>query len=158
MRHGEAEAPRLDDRGRQLTATGKTQTNDATKWLYSTYCTEKSVDLAIVSPYLRTRQTFDVLSTHIVPNKSEVSDDVVPNGNADLVHDYLYAKVQRAINSPNPLKKVLVVSHMPLVSYLVDSLCGTFTTCLFATAAIAVVKYDPVAHKGELITHYQGNF
>ncbi len=156
MRHGEAEAPRLDDKGRQLTTVGKAQTADASNWLIKHYCPDHKVDFALVSPYQRTRQTFDLFSNFVSSNKTEISEDITPNGNADDVHHYLFAKAHRSLNMTTPMKRVLVVSHMPLVSYLVDSLCGSFTTCLFATASIAVIKYNLTEQKGILETHYQG--
>ncbi|NDV91128.1 phosphohistidine phosphatase SixA [Alteromonas sp. 345S023] len=156
MRHGEAESPRIDDKSRQLTSLGRAQSTQASQWLISHYCPQGHVGLAVVSPYRRTRQTFDMVAADITADKLEISDDVVPDGSAELVADYLLARVHSAFHSKQPLKKVLVVSHMPLVSYLVDALCDSYTTSLFATASIAVIKYSPKTQKGTLVSHYQG--
>jgi len=156
MRHGEAEAPRLDDKSRQLTQLGRQQTVDASQWLCRQFCTDKSIELALVSPYQRARQTFDLVSIEIQVDKVEINEDIVPNGSAQLVHDDIVARIHGSVNSKQPLKKVLVVSHMPLVSYLVDALCNSYTTSLFATASIAVIKYSPKLQQGTLVTHYQG--
>ena len=156
MRHGEAEAPCLDDKSRQLTETGRQQCIDTAEWLCMHYCQDKSVDLALVSPYRRTRQTFDMISLDIVADKIEICDDIVPSGSAQHVSDYLTARIHSAINTKQPLKKILVVSHMPLVSYLVDELCDSYTTSLFAAASVAVIQYSPRTQKGTLVTHYQG--
>ena len=51
MRHGEAESLRVDDKSRQLTATGRRQATQAAKWLVNNYCPEAAVDLALISPY-----------------------------------------------------------------------------------------------------------
>ena len=156
MRHGEAEAPCLDDKNRQLTSEGRQQCIETSHWLCEHYCTEKSVDLALVSPYRRTRQTFDMMSLDIVAEKVEICDDIVPSGSAQVVSDYLFARIHSAINTKQPIHRILVVSHMPLVSYLVDALCDSYTTSLFAAASVAVIKYSPRTHKGTLVTHYQG--
>ena len=156
MRHGEAEAPRLDDKSRQLTQVGRQQSSAATQWLCANYCPDNAVDLALISPYRRTRQTLDMVSLDIVADKVEVNEDIIPDGSAELVSDYLSARIHSAVNTKQPLKRILVVSHMPLVSYLVDALCQSYTTSLFATASIAVIRYSPRTQKGILVTHYQG--
>lgn len=156
MRHGEAEAPRLDDKSRQLTALGREQSTLAAQWLKAHYCNNGAVDLALVSPYRRARQTHDMVSLDIIANKIENNDDIVPDGSPRLVSDYIDARVHAAVNAKKPIKSMLVVSHMPLVSYLVDELCQSYTTSLFSTASIAVIKYSLKEHKGTLVTHYQG--
>ena len=156
MRHGEAEAPRLDDKSRQLTPLGREQAKTAALWLKDQYCQKGIVDLALVSPYRRAKQTHDMVSLDIIANKVEYNEDIVPEGSPRLVSDYIDGLLHAAVNSKKPIKKLLVVSHMPLVSYLVDELCQSYTTSLFSTASIAVIKYCLKEHKGTLVTHYQG--
>ena len=156
MRHGEAEAPRLDDKSRQLTPLGREQAKTAALWLKDQYCNTGVVDLALVSPYRRAKQTHDMVSLDLAAGKVESSDDIVPEGSPKLVSDYIDGLLHAAVNSKKPIKKLLVVSHMPLVSYLVDELCQSYTTSLFSTASIAVIKYSLREHKGTLVTHYQG--
>ncbi|WP_233094797.1 phosphohistidine phosphatase SixA [Alteromonas sp. IB21] len=156
MRHGEAEAPRLDDKSRQLTPLGREQAKSAALWLRDQYCEKGVVDLALVSPYRRAKQTHDMVSLDIIADKVESYEDIVPDGSPRLVSDYIDALLHAAVNSKKPIKKLLVVSHMPLVSYLVDELCDSYTTSLFSTASIAVIKYSLREHKGTLVTHYQG--
>ena len=156
MRHGEAEAPRLDDKSRQLTPLGREQAKTAALWLKDQYCQKGIVDLALVSPYRRAKQTHDMVSLDIIANKVENNEDIVPEGSPRLVSDYIDGLLHAAVNSKKPIKKLLVVSHMPLVSYLVDELCQSYTTSLFSTASIAVIKYSLREHKGTLVTHYQG--
>lgn len=156
MRHGEAESLRIDDKSRRLTEAGREQVFRAARWLVSGYCPDARVDLALVSPYRRTRQTFDMLTLDIAASKIEISEDVIPEGNPHLVSDYIHSRIDMANAKGKPLKNLLVVSHMPLVSYLVDALCDSYTTSLFATASIAVIRYTPSTGKGELLVHYQG--
>jgi len=156
MRHGEAESPRVDDKSRQLTPMGRQQAANAAIWLKEHYCTNGSVDLALVSPYRRAKQTHDVVSVDIVAEKVESNEDIVPEGSPKLVSDYIDARIHSATNGKKPIRSLLVVSHMPFVSYLVDELCHTYTTSLFSTASIAVIQYSLSQHKGRLVTHYQG--
>ncbi len=156
MRHGEAESPRLDDKSRQLTALGREQAKQAALWLKQHYCESGSVDLALVSPYRRARQTHDMVSLEIVADKVESNEDITPEGSPKLVSDYIDARVHNAINAKKTIRSLLIVSHMPFVSYLVDELCQSYTTSLFSTASIAVIRYSLGQHKGTLVTHYQG--
>lgn len=156
MRHGEAESLRLDDKSRQLTDDGRTQVTRAAKWLQEEWCHDGKVDLALVSPYRRARQTYDMLSLDILATKMEIFSDITPDGEAQNVHEYLDARLAMSKARDQNLKRILLVSHMPLVSYLVDAICDSYTTSLFATASIAVIRYDVHRHKGELEVHYQG--
>lgn len=157
MRHGEAEPLCLDDKGRQLTDVGRKQVTSAAQWLHHQFCPNGMLDLALVSPYRRTRQTYDTLSLDLRADQMEVCSDITPNGNAEQVHDYLDARMANLQAKGRDVRKVLVVSHMPLVSYLVDSLCHSHTTSLFSTASIAVIEYSLERHKGHLLYHYQGD-
>ena len=156
MRHGEAEAPQIDDKRRQLTTLGREQSKNAASWLREHYCSSGTVDLALVSPYSRARQTHDMVSLDIVSDRIEIDEEFIPSGLPKVASDYIDAIIHNAVNTKKPIKRLLVVSHMPLVSYLVDELCQSYTTSLFSTASIAVIKYSLDDHKGKLITHYQG--
>ncbi|NMH59466.1 phosphohistidine phosphatase SixA [Alteromonas ponticola] len=156
MRHGEAESLRVDDKSRQLTPEGRAQVIDAAKWLKQKYLFDGQVDLALVSPYRRARQTYDMLSLDIRPKSMEICHDIIPEGDAELTHDFLDVRLQESQNTSTPTRSVLFVSHMPLVSYLVDSLCQSHTTSLFATASIAVIRYSLKRQCGKLEVHYQG--
>ena len=70
MRHGEAESLRVDDKSRQLTEFGRAQVSVTANWLIDNYCENRQVDLALVSPYRRARQTFDMLSLDLSAGKS----------------------------------------------------------------------------------------
>ncbi len=157
MRHGEAESLRVDDKSRQLTPEGRLQSMNAAKWLKQKYVSNGEVDLALVSPYRRARQTYDMLSLDIRPGQMEICHDIIPDGNAELTHDFLDVRLRESQLTDAPIKSVLLVSHMPLVSYLVDSLCCSHTTSLFATASVAVVRYSLEKQCGKLEVHYQGD-
>ena len=92
MRHGEAESPRLDDKSRQLTEVGQQQSKSAALWLAQHYCIDGTVDLALVSPYRRTRQTYEKVSSTISSDKLEINEDITPEGSPKLVSDYISAR------------------------------------------------------------------
>lgn len=146
MRHGEAEQL-LDqvDKQRNLTLHGERQAEGAGRWLKSFI--KSDLELALVSPFVRTQQTYNALSRHIKVRQSKVCDDLVPSGSAQLVHDYIDVLVADKTVSHS----LLLVSHMPIVSYLLDSLLNQQQSRLFATAAIAVVDYDVESASGKLL-------
>ena len=156
MRHGEAEPARRDDRSRQLTEYGRTQSLTTSNWLKK-YSQNDSIDLALVSPYQRTRQTLDMMGHHHNFLNSQICQDIVPDGDIHLCHDYIDALLQQSLSKHKPLKTLLIVSHMPFVSYLLDEICQIQRMPLFATGAVAVIDYSGKGHRGSLLEHYQGS-
>ena len=63
------------------------------------------------------------------------------------MHDYL-----DAVFSLEQYKKILLVSHMPLVSYLVAELTSDNTMPIFQTASVAQIEYDTTRMLGEFVT------
>ncbi|CAI2148292.1 Phosphohistidine phosphatase sixA [Serratia fonticola] len=96
----------------------------------------KSVDIerVLVSPYLRAEQTLETVREALtLPEGEEVLPELTPGGDAGLVSCYLQALAKEGIGA------VLVVSHLPLVGYLVAELCPGECPPMFATSAIANV-------------------
>ena len=60
-------------------------------------------------------------------------DELVPHGHADPVADYL-----RALEGE--VENLLVISHLPLVGYLVADLCPVQTPPMFVTSAMVAVE------------------
>ena len=153
MRHGEAQMAAQSDFARPLTSHGIGQTKQTADWLLnSNLLPTTGIDLVLVSPYLRTRQTFTQLNQHIQFNDVEYSQDIIPSSVASLAHDYIDAKIS-ILDDP---QCVMLVSHMPFVSYLIDELCQKMISPLFATGSLAVIEYDPSCSKGQLSAHFQG--
>lgn len=160
MRHGEAVEYREPDHTRALTEFGKHQCENVGKWLMQqlpslsgTTCAPVcDIDLALVSPYLRTQQSYRSLAKHIHIAREVTIDAITPMGNAaqsaDLIHAY-------ATDSDAP-KCMLVVTHMPLVSLLADKVCSGFNTSFFETADALVVDYDTHTAIGNKIVMFQG--
>ncbi len=156
MRHGEAESLLTDDKSRNLTLHGKSEVRVSSNWLTESYCQDGELSLALVSPYTRTRQTFNALSETLHAAQSEICDDIVPEGNVRLAHDYIDVLAHQMAKSRKG-KPLLIVSHMPFVSFLLDALCDSHQMTLFATGSVAVVKYNLTRGKGVLVKHFQGN-
>lgn len=96
----------------------------------------KSVDIerVLVSPYLRAEQTLATVREALtLPEGEEVLPELTPGGNAEQVGSYLQALAMQGVSS------VLIVSHLPLVGYLVAELCPGECPPMFATSAIANV-------------------
>ena len=89
MRHGEAERFQFQDKTRSLTSRGEKQAITAGKWL-SDYLGEGAlVDIALVSSYVRAQQTYCQLSEQVVVSQKQVCEDVIPEGDPKIVHDFI---------------------------------------------------------------------
>lgn len=130
IRHGEAGFSASSDANRALTEFGQKQAKQAGLWLKQQ---DFSFDLGLVSPYLRAQQTFAQLSSQVFVAKNETEKNLVPGGNPSYIADLLTALAS------TQCQNVMVVSHLPLVGYLVNELCPEVSPPMFPTAAIACV-------------------
>lgn len=164
MRHGEAGDFSTPDHLRPLTARGKKQcqktgamlASSLAKWLPSKdACPQESngpsIDLALVSPFLRTQQSFRAVASGIKVTNVVTIDAITPMGNAqqgaDLIHGY-------ATDTPAP-NSILVVTHMPLVSLLADKICPEFNAKIFETADTLIIDYNTSTGRGDQLAFYQ---
>ncbi|BDM63867.1 phosphohistidine phosphatase SixA [Shewanella sp. NFH-SH190041] len=130
MRHGEASYEAASDRERVLTAVGRQQTSQMSHWLAERV---SGFDLVLVSPYLRVQQTWQQLSCEFAePGKWLVLDELVPSADAEVAAQLILAYAAQC-----QAQRVLVISHMPLLGYLVSELTPGIEPPLFATSAIA---------------------
>lgn len=147
MRHGEAEPVFANDPARKLTTRGFMECQRTGVWLQQQFGT---IDYALVSPYERAKQSFDMVKSMVAVDQVEESTDIIPSGNPNIVQDYV-----DVLRDQHDLASILLVSHMPIVSYMVDTFCGRLISHLFSTASIAVLDYDPetrVARMGQVYT------
>jgi phosphohistidine phosphatase len=101
------------------------------------------IERVLVSPYLRAEQTLDVVREALtLPGKEDILPELTPCGDVGLVSCYLQALANEGVES------ALVISHLPLVGYLVSELCPQETPPMFSTSAIANVTLDPETGKG----------
>ena len=134
MRHGDAALEAASDAERPLTVRGRDESRLMASWLNA-----KPIDInrILVSPYLRARQTLDVMREELIlPDGEEVLPELVPGGDAAIVCCYLQALANEGLES------VLVISHLPLVGYLVADLCPAEQAPMFATSAVASVDLE----------------
>ena len=160
MRHGEAEDYRSPDHTRTLTNNGKQQCEAVGQWLRQnlstlTENTSKSVNeahTALVSPFLRTQQTFRAVAKHFSIKQQITIDTITPNGNAlecaDLIHGYA--------TDTQPPDCLMIVTHMPLVSLLSDKICAGFNAKFFKPADTLIIDYDIDRAMGEEVYFFQG--
>ncbi|MDX1676965.1 phosphohistidine phosphatase SixA [Arsukibacterium sp.] len=143
MRHGEAEPLIKQDSQRQLTSRGKREALQMAQWLQSCYNGFTDV---WVSPYLRATQTADIM---LAGQGSDcqllLQSELVPDGNPLIVHNLIDAKL-----AAQPEARILLVSHMPLVSFLVETLTQPGQTPVFSTASLYCIDYQP-ARSGHLM-------
>lgn len=144
MRHGQASPLGVSDEQRLLTEQGKLEAVVMTKWLHD----EKfKFDQILVSPYKRAQQTANILADSLSALSPLTTLDIItPSGNASEVHDYI-----DGVCELKRMNTLLIVSHMPLVSYLVAELTVEQDSPIFQTAAIAQIDYDTKRMKGHLI-------
>jgi phosphohistidine phosphatase len=142
MRHGEAEPLQADDQQRALTDQGRLEVQQMASWLARAY---PAFDYLWVSPYLRTRQTAALMLEAQASCKLEVLTQLVPDGQALQVKDHL-----DLLLAEQPDARVLLVSHMPLVSFLVEAFTDAGRTPIFTTAALCCIDYR-TARGGKLL-------
>ncbi|HCV19405.1 MAG TPA: phosphohistidine phosphatase SixA [Alteromonas sp.] len=155
MRHGEAEGLLTDDKSRRLTAVGNAEVGASSHWLAESYCPDNQIATALVSPYTRTRQSYQQVASTSHASQFEICADITPDGNVKLVHDYVDVLARQSIKN-NAGQPLLLVSHMPFVSFFLDEICDVPKMSLFATGSVAVVRYSLSRSKGVLLKHYQG--
>ncbi|MCP1440255.1 phosphohistidine phosphatase [Erwinia persicina] len=142
MRHGDAALDAASDAVRPLTHCGCDESRQMAGWLNGQ---KVDIDRVLVSPYLRAEQTLStVREALILPVEQEVLPELTPGGDPALVACYLQALAKEGV------KAVLVISHLPLVGYLVSELCPQETPPMFATSAIASVTLNDESGCGKL--------
>lgn len=144
MRHGEAEPLMSQDSQRQLTESGKHEVTQMALWLQQHYA---AFDWIWSSPYIRTQQTAQLMLAKQAPfSQLEIVTDLQPEADAALLHDYIDARL-----SEKPDARILLVSHMPLVSFLIENLTIAGNTPVMCTGAVVCIEYQP-GSQGRLVT------
>lgn len=144
MRHGEASFHAESDAARNLTDRGREQTAKMAVWLRTKIA---HFDRVLVSPYIRAQQTLDVFKAEFpLPAASDIDvlSELTPGGDPQQTIEYLMALAEDGVDS------VLIVSHLPLVGYLVADLCPGVYPPMFSTSAVACVSMDTGEGGGKL--------
>lgn len=133
MRHGQASMNAPSDERRPLTEQGKQESVQMARWLAPQLA--GSLDKVIHSHYLRAQQTWQTISAYLpLPEGIEQSKEVTPDGDSEWVASYLTALADKH-------EKILLVSHLPLVGYLVQSLSPQAGAPMFATSGMACIEW-----------------
>ncbi|PCK09674.1 MAG: phosphohistidine phosphatase SixA [Alteromonadaceae bacterium] len=138
MRHGHAQSFSVRDELRELSDQGVQEVELAvTRQLDAL----QSVEKIIVSPFRRAQQSADIVCKHLTKAKRENLDLIVPSGSPEKVIDYFYRRAQ-----DEPLSSVMIVSHLPLVGLVLETLCDTEPGfyCM-GTASLAAIDVDEFA-------------
>lgn len=134
MRHGQAAPEASSDALRPLTEQGKEEVSLMARWLAPQV---KQFDLVLVSPYVRAQQTWQQVAKDIPARQIETCAELTPNCDADLTASLILAYAES-----HPKGNVLVISHMPMVGYLVESLCQGMMAPIFVTSGIANITLN----------------
>lgn len=144
MRHGQAEAIAPSDSLRTLTEGGVKEAEITGQWLLEN---SQTFDCVFVSPYVRAQQTADAVIGQLSRvGKRQILSFITPEDSPKAVHDYL-----DAVSSDEQYQSILLVSHMPLVSYLVAELTSDKAMPIFQTGSIAQIDYDTDKMQGQLL-------
>lgn len=149
LRHGDAETYAASDELRELTPLGR-------KNVAQTFATHKKdlqcINKLLVSPYVRAQQTAEIIrglftsddNIQAVKFTSHTVDFITPDVHPQKAVDALYA-----IHKLNPTENILLVSHQPLVGYLIDMLCERTPQFMgrypMSTASLACLEMDVLA-------------
>lgn len=135
IRHGEAEPSFADDRSRSLTHRGRQQSVQASKAMIDYIKDYNGFDCALVSPYIRTQQTFDILTINLKVKQKINCSLVTPMSSVVEAQKEVFRQLENC-------RSLLVVTHMPLVSFLTSELCYLDSPPLFMTSSFAVIDID----------------
>lgn len=134
MRHGQAEMMASSDAERPLTSLGRLESEKMATYLANRRVT---FDAVMVSPYKRAQQTWESVRPFF-PEISNVQivKALTPSGSArKSVNEVLALQAQG-------VKDLLIVSHLPLVGYIVGELVPSAGVPAFATSSVGHVELD----------------
>ena len=134
MRHGQAEMMAYSDAERNLTDLGRQESELMAKHLVKQ---NVSIDAVLISSYVRAQQTWESVSPFFEGvDNIQTLPFLTPSGSARKTVDELLAlQAQR-------IKSVLIVSHLPLVGYIVGELSPAAGVPAFATSAVGHVSLN----------------
>ncbi|MFC6440463.1 phosphohistidine phosphatase SixA [Bowmanella sp. JS7-9] len=147
MRHGDAQLQASKDSLRPLTQTGIDEVRQAAAWLKQTALT---IDVVLVSPYLRAQQTWQTLSDDIHAGQLFNESNITPDSPPAIAHE----SIDALLNALPDAATALIVSHMPLVCYLIQEMSGNCAP-LMATASVIELDYDPQRGCGTQLRTFQ---
>ena len=144
MRHGQAESLAGRDRDRQLTSVGFSEAARVGRWMARQL---PRIDRAWISPYLRTQQTFSSIKSavQLTDEQHKIEPQLVPHGDVSKVAQQIWD-----LSFEMPDCNLLIVSHMPIVAFLVEALDDANNAPIFFPAAVAKVELNPDTTQGRM--------
>jgi len=144
MRHGQAEMMAYSDAERNLTDMGRLESELMAKYLVEQ---DVSLDAVLVSPYVRAQQTWESVSPFFegVTN-IQILPCLTPSGSARKTVDELLALQAQGV------KSVMIISHLPLVGYIVGELAPAAGVPAFSTSAIGHLSLSDEDGLAELLS------
>lgn len=134
LRHGQAEPYRADDETRKLVDKG---IEDVKRVVQQASAALSQVERVLSSPYIRARETTNVALPFLPVSAFDLHDWLEPSASPG----FAIAQLETLSAS-----SVLLVSHQPLVSKLIEALCGLLPgSVVMDTASLACIEVDPVA-------------
>lgn len=131
LRHGQAELYASSDAERQLVARGRQEVLQVVR---ASITALREVTQVWSSPLVRAQQTAHLAASLLGDSLVQIHDDLVPEAAPVAIINWL-----ASINIP----AVLLVSHQPLVSRLVELMCATERgSCAMDTAALACIDFN----------------
>lgn len=127
MRHGEAESHAASDYDRNLTQFGQ---KEAVESANSLAAYQPDIDLLLVSPYQRARQTAGLVTGVLGPIPQLVTDQVTPDVRISQAIDELEKQFHGR-------QCIMVVMHQPIIGSLVYYLTGVQQP--MGTASVAML-------------------
>ncbi|MEG3753919.1 phosphohistidine phosphatase SixA [Psychromonas arctica] len=144
MRHGQAEMMANSDSERNLTDEGRHESEIMAKYLVKQ---DVKFDAVLVSPYVRAQQTWQSVSPFFEGiSNIQVLPCLTPAGSARKSVDEILALQAEGIES------VLLVSHLPLVGYIVGELAPAAGVPAFSTSAIGHISLNDEDGFAELVS------
>ncbi|MGL5290331.1 MAG: phosphohistidine phosphatase SixA [Vibrionaceae bacterium] len=144
MRHGDAKLLASDDAVRPLSERGVLQAQQMGEWFASQL--KRPLDCVLVSPYLRAQQTWQAFAPYVQSSNQVLTEaGLTPYGHSEQVIDYLRARIEL-----ENLSQVLLVSHLPLVNYLVSELLNEPSSLPFTTGAMAKIELNDKLERASL--------
>jgi phosphohistidine phosphatase len=144
MRHGQAEMMAFSDAERNLTDLGREESERMAKYLVTQGV---ELDAVLVSPYVRAQQTWQSVSPFFdgITN-IQTLPCLTPSGSARKTVNELLALQAEGV------KAVLIVSHLPLVGYIVGELSPSAGVPAFSTSAVGHVSLNDENGIAEMIS------
>lgn len=134
MRHGQAEMMAYSDAERNLTNTGRQESEKMAKYFAKQ---QISFDAVLISPYIRALQTWESVSPFFAAVENvQVLPFLTPAGSARKAVDELLSLQAHGI------KSVFIVSHLPLVGYIVGELAPAAGVPAFSTSAVGHISLN----------------